>query len=496
MVETKQVTMYSYVVLGLLLLVYILNQWDRYLFNYLSTVPITDCGSSKDEVCYYDTSIKDIIPLTSCSTCPDVGTKGYWPKCMDCQKCLNDHDASKYNLKYGACISNVQYGLISGVGFTIVYAVVGLIAGRTADVVSRKWIVAVALLTWSGAIVWQGASNNFESMIGSRLLLGIGEAFLAPAAYSIIAAYFPAEKRATANGFYSLGVYVGGALSSVSLAVAAIVGWRLLSYCIGLAGIVVAVIFLLGVREPEKDEKKASSDSASASPTFFESLASMLSNTIIIMLFIASSLRFMGGYAIGSYLPVYFSRRYPDLKNQYSLINAFVISIGGAISSFGGGRLTDYLVSKAGKEKGAHIRALIPALGCILGLPFFAGTVLADNFYVAMTCLFFEYLFAECWLGPAMAVLQSAVPENIRAFTVACYLFFGTMFGVLAPFILGLLDDNTTFIKYYLLILVAISYGTAAIIFLVLTGILKSRSAKEEGLLDQLIINKEDKAKA
>ncbi len=214
------------------------------------------------------------------------------------------------------------------------------------------------------------------------------------------------------------------------------------------------------------------------------------------MLFIASSLRFMGGYAIGAYLPIYFSRQFPDLKNQYSLLNAFVISVGGAISSFGGGRLTDYLVNKAGKDKGAYIRALIPALGCILGLPFFAGTILADNFYVAISCLFFEYLFAECWLGPAMAVLQSAVSENIRAFTVACYLFFGTMFGVLSPVILGLLDDNTTSIKYYLLTLVAISYGGAALIFLFLTSVLKSRSAKEEGLLDQLITNKAENPKA
>ncbi len=43
------------------------------------------------------------------------------------------------------------------------------------------------------------------------------------------------------------------------------------------------------------------------------------------------------------------------------------------------------------------MRALIPVAGCLLSLPFFAAVVFTDDFYVAMACLFFEYLFAECW---------------------------------------------------------------------------------------------------
>ena len=58
----------------------------------------------------------------------------------------------------------------------------------------------------------------------SRVFLGIGEAFNAPACYALITLYFPHSRRATANGIYSTGTYLGSAISSLCLAVAVLLG--------------------------------------------------------------------------------------------------------------------------------------------------------------------------------------------------------------------------------------------------------------------------------
>ena len=72
-----------------------------------------------------------------------------------------------------------------------------------------------------------GTATSFPTLLAARIMLGIGEAFSAPASYSLIADYFPSEGRGEANGIYAIGVYVGGGLSSLSIAMSQEVGWRM-----------------------------------------------------------------------------------------------------------------------------------------------------------------------------------------------------------------------------------------------------------------------------
>jgi len=483
--------------------VYILNQWDRSLFGYLYGVPIpSSCGSTHvGDICFQpkiEGGSSALIVGPNCGACPSVNATGYWPNCEACQSCLREKDANKFSLAVDTCIAPSQYGLLVGFGFTIVYITAGLIGGYVSDKANRKVIVALALIIWSAAVLGQGFATEFYGMLGSRALLGLGQAFLAPAAYSLIAAYFPPEKRATANGFYNLGVYVGGALSSISFTLATNYGWRITTWSVAGLGFVVAIVFLLVVKEPEREAqavplpKEGSVQAPKKSFGFV--LFSVLTNWFVVLLFIASSLRFLGGYAIGSYLPKFFGRNFPAFSNQYGVINGIVTGLGGAISSFGGGKVTDVLATK----NGTYMRALIPALGCLIGLPFFAGVVLIPNFYAAMVCLFFEYLFAECWLGPAMAILQSLVEPEIRGTAVALYLFVGTLIGNASPYVLGLLDEkNPSEISIYLLGTVILSYGGAAVLFLILTIAIRRKDSQKSMLDESLLGNdqlKEEKA--
>ena len=65
----------------------------------------------------------------------------------------------------------------------------------------------------NGATVLLGTATSFPTLLAARIILGIGEAFSAPASYSLIADYFPSEGRGEANAWNSCSHGAGRRLS-------------------------------------------------------------------------------------------------------------------------------------------------------------------------------------------------------------------------------------------------------------------------------------------
>src|SRR6202011_1469698 len=93
------------------------------------------------------------------------------------------------------------------------YTFFGMILGRLADTRSRRGIIAIGLAAWSLFTAACGLARNFTEMLLLRLGVGVGEASLSPAAYSLITDYFPPQWLATAISVYSMGIYIGSGLS-------------------------------------------------------------------------------------------------------------------------------------------------------------------------------------------------------------------------------------------------------------------------------------------
>jgi MFS family permease len=54
---------------------------------------------------------------------------------------------------------------------------------------------------------------DYTQMLLLRMGVGVGEASLSPAAYSLITDYFPPHRLATAISVYSMGIYLGSGLT-------------------------------------------------------------------------------------------------------------------------------------------------------------------------------------------------------------------------------------------------------------------------------------------
>src|ERR1700742_1316150 len=107
-------------------------------------------------------------------------------------------------------ISDTQLSILQGAAFAVLYSFIGLPLGRIADLVPRRWLLVFAVVVWSLGTIVCGLSHSFAQLFGARLLVGIGEAALAPAAMSLIGDYFPPTARATPTGVFLTGMVVGG----------------------------------------------------------------------------------------------------------------------------------------------------------------------------------------------------------------------------------------------------------------------------------------------
>jgi len=490
--EKPRVGCYSWVVLMLLLLMYVLNQWDRYLLNYLfavaingdnynpnGTSPTDGCPTGDGSVCNVQSDETEIVcwddSATAAQRCEGVD----WANCEQCTDCLIANDAEKYAMKYGACISTAEYGVLVSFGFVAFFSIASLFGGRCADLFNRRTVLAIALMCWSAATLGQGASGNYSQVLASRLGIGLFEGFFIPSAYSLISDYFTQEMLGTANGIFAFGVYVGGGLSSLSIVIAKAAGWRITTYIAAALGGGLSVIFCLVVREPTRggmnakkvqDEEAEETGIAAAEPapeiekmSTVTALKTVFSDVCVVCLIIAATLRFIGGFSIGAFLPLFYKRQFEDYNDEYSILNAAVISVGGALSSFLGGFIADRWSRTQIKA-----RAWVPAIGSLLGFFPFVGVLYASNFYVSIVCLFFEYLFAECWFGPAISIIQLRIPPAARGVGIALYLFIGQMIGNIAPVVLGAIDDESVeTVQIALLVAVAFSYGSCALMFFV-----------------------------
>ena len=354
-----------------------------------------------------------------------------------------------------------QYALLASFGFTILFTVCSLIAGRAADSGNRAGITALAAVGWSVATVAQGLASSFENVLGSRALTGLTQAFSNPAAYGLIASTFPEARVSTANSIYSSAVYVGGALASLTILLDNQIGWRDSSIGIGILGLVLAGVSAVFLKDPEErpvlfagSGKRARDNSAQDPKSALQTLRGgpeaavsqlsdaagaakqVLSIPFVQLLFAATAFRFAAGYGLGVWKAPFFRESFPAFQDQFSVANAVVISGGGVLSSLAGGALADRF-----SPSDPRVRLWIPAAGSLLAVPFWLGTCYSDSFTVSIGLLFCEYIVAECWFGPTLASLYQAVPKEVQGTAQGLFSVL-TAFGNLMPVIIGSLQKD------------------------------------------------------
>ena len=163
-------------------------------------------------------------------------------------------------------LTDSEMGFLGGAAFAVFYALFGVPLGRLADNWHRVRLLSAGLALWSTMTALSGFARTQLTLSLARMGVGVGEATASPTAYSLISDYFPKRQRATALAIYSSGLYLGGGVSlligaSISQAwnraypsggPLGLVGWQAAFLAVGVPGLLVA-LWVATLREPPRD---------------------------------------------------------------------------------------------------------------------------------------------------------------------------------------------------------------------------------------------------
>jgi predicted MFS family arabinose efflux permease len=334
-------------------------------------------------------------------------------------------------------LTDTQLGLMGGLAFALFYTGLGIPVAMLADRFSRTWIMTAALVIWSGMTAACGLAQNFTQLFLARLGVGVGEAGGVAPAYSLISDWFPPHQRARALSIYSFGIPIGSALGIIAGGViASLVSWRVAFFAVGIAGIVLAPIFRMTVREPARGTFDPPRQSAAA-PGIREILNTLLSKPSFWLISVAASCSSMMGYGLFFWLPSFFVRSYGLTLLDASLFYGAILLVGGIAGIWVGGWLGDRF--------GSHRRTrylTIPALAFVCTVPFYLLGILSPNLFLSFVVLLVPTALGLAWLGPVISAIQHIVPPDMRATASAVFLFVNNLIGIgVGTWAIGALSD-------------------------------------------------------
>ena len=344
-------------------------------------------------------------------------------------------------------ISDFEFSLLHGFAFAIFYTFMGLPIGRLVDQYNRTRIISVGVLVWSLMTCLCGLASNFTQLFLTRIGVGVGEASLSPAAYSLLSDYFPPEKLARAISIYAMGITLGGGLAfmiggqvydyfllhpHLSLPLMdPLSAWQNTFIAVGLPGFVMTAL-LLTLREPrrrnslEQNAKGKEQEPISAIPVR-EVIQYLKDNRkLYYSLILGTSMMSIIGYGSLAWYPEFLQRSHGLSKSDSGTVFGMLFVVAGTLGTFCGARFAEMLRARGFLDAELRLIMLLAIVTC-------APAVLAPlmpsvelTLLLAAPMLFLHYAH----FGVAIAALQLITPNQMRGQVSALLLFMSNILGL------------------------------------------------------------------
>ena len=329
-------------------------------------------------------------------------------------------------------LTDAEFGAIGGIAFALLYSVLGVPLAMLADRTSRSRVIAAALAVWSGFTALCGTAASFGQLFFYRLGVGIGEAGGVAPAYALIADYFPAHRRARALAIFSLGIPLGLAAGTlIGAYLASWVSWRAAFLVMGVAGLILAPIMLIFVRDlPRSAQAAAQVPLSRAFPMIARKPAFWLMAA-------AASCSSLAGYGLALWTPSVLERSFGFSLIERGHFLASIFLIGGTAGVFAGGWLADRL-----GQSDKRWYARLPAIAWLITAPTFAIGLLSTDPWLAWPLLLIPNALNILWLGPVTTAVQHLVPQPMRSTASASFLLINNLIGLgVGPTLIGALSE-------------------------------------------------------
>ncbi len=359
-------------------------------------------------------------------------------------------------IKHDLGLTDFQFSLLHGLAFSIFYAVMGLPIANLADRYSRPLIISVGVLFWSIATTACGISKNFTQMFLSRMGVGVGEAALSPATYSMLSDYFPRNMLGRAVGVYSIGSFIGAGLAFlIGGYVIALVGdldnitvpligavqpWQLTFFLVGMPGVLLAVLFWMTVKDPQRKGLLVDETGVIKSVSMKQTLGFIRKHKKTFFFhYIGFSFYAMALFAVLSWIPAFYIRKFGMSSIQAGYTLGTIILFANTLGVVCGGWFSDWLLAKGYKD--APMRAgFLGACGLLIPIALFP---ILDLLCLSLTLLVITMFFVSFPMPTSTAAMQMLAPNQMRAQISAVFLLISNLIGLgLGATLVALLTDK------------------------------------------------------
>ena len=328
-------------------------------------------------------------------------------------------------IKKEMAFSDLQLALLGTTSFVIFYTLLGIPFGRLADRTVRKNLIAGGLAVWSLFSGLTGFADSFWTIFLCRVMVGVGEATLGPAALSLLSDYFPTRMRGTVQSIYSSGIAIGGGLAFfLGGWIGQDLGWRWAFYLLGFPGLVLAVaVFFLREQPRGRTEQSAMAEAETDWRMLFRSVP-------LRYIYFGYALFGLATNNLGIWVPTFFVRVHGLSLLTIGTAAGILSIVVGIPAMVLGGYFSDIF-----RRKSSGGRMAFTAAAAVASIPLWLVLLFTGNLFVLIAVNVVLYGLAVMWVGPATADVHELSGPHLRGLAIG--IFFSTVniiaYGIGAP---------------------------------------------------------------
>jgi len=336
-------------------------------------------------------------------------------------------------VKHDLAINDTQISLLLGTAFAVIYGVAGIPLGILADRRSRRNLILAGVAIWSVGTLACAVAPSFAFLFAARVIVGLGEAVLSPAAISLISDSFEPRRRGTAVGVYFTGIAIGvGGSIVIGGAVLDMVGrglfaatpladwspWRLVLLAIGVPSLLWSLVFLV-IREPvrrndEIDEADAAAPAAPAGRLWLG----------ITPMFLIVAVASMVDNAVGAWAPSLLIRQFGLEPAEVGVQLGVLVTLG-----YGGGMLAGgMLADRFAVWRGRRGKIELCALAALATLPA-AMLINSASLNAVMAAIPVYFALSAVVTASGLSAILDATPNRQRGRAMAISFFLNVAIG-------------------------------------------------------------------
>ena len=306
-------------------------------------------------------------------------------------------------------LTDTQVGLLTGLAFAVLNVTLGIAVARYAERGHRLSLIALGTLLWSLATAACGFVANFAQLLLARVGVGVGEAVGLPAQQSVLADFYPPERRASAVSVCMLAPPIGAFLGASGAGwIGQALGWRAAFLIATMPGALLALAAWALVAEPPRG--RYDTEASGGVPSLWAVLKRLFGLPSARHLLLGSTLASLVGFGLNGFITFLLVRRFGMSLAQAAFYAALLGSLPGAISVVAGGRAAD----RYGPRR-PSLYAAIPGWCLVISAPLYIVGITRGDAPLLLALVFAAALFQYTYLGVTYGVFQNLLHSRMRA---------------------------------------------------------------------------------